>query len=211
MALGCHSGGERQRTPVHEGPRITLHRSCSRPVIPGPGLPCTTFVSILAIMMKRRDDALDIEAHISSLPPDFYTKLEPQEMENYTSRYHIKDMMECAKQAQIFLLGIGDLKNKTYDRIQEQIGININKDEFVSESNYIPICKDGTQNKEVEDKLIAIKIDDFRQIAQQQDRYVIAIAGGEHTREAIEAALAKPYFNVFVTDEKIARYLLERR
>ena len=127
-----------------------------------------TIVSILAIMMKRRDDTLDIEAHISSLPPDFYTKLEPKEMESYSSRYHIKDMMECAKQSKIFLLGIGDLKNKTYDRIQEQIGININKDEFISESNYIPICKDGTQNKEVEDKLIAIKLDDFRQIASNK-------------------------------------------
>ena len=50
-----------------------------------------------------------------------------------------------------------------------------------------------------------------RQIARQQDRYVIAIAGGEHKREAIEAALAKPYFNVLVTDERIARYLLDGR
>jgi DNA-binding transcriptional regulator LsrR (DeoR family) len=101
------------------------------------------------------------------------------------------------------------MKNKTYDRIQEQIGININKDEFISESNYIPIRKDGTQNKKVEDKLIAIKLDDFRNIAKQQDHYVIAIAGGEDKREAIEAALANPYFNVLVTDEKIARYLLD--
>jgi deoxyribonucleoside regulator len=170
-----------------------------------------TIVSILAIMMKRRDDTLDIEAHISSLPPDFYTKLEPKEMESYSSRYHIKDMMACAKQSKIFLLGIGDLKNKTYDRIQEQIGIDIDKDQFVSESNYIPIRKDGTQHKEVEEKLIAIKLDDFRQIAKQQDRYVVAIAGGEHKREAVEAALAKPYFNVLVTDEKIARYLLDGR
>ena len=168
-----------------------------------------TIVSILAIMMKRRDDALDIEAHISSLPPDFYTKLESKETESYSSRYHIKDMMECAKQSNIFLLGIGDLKNKTYDRIQEQIGINIDKDKFVSESNYIPICKSGDQHREVEDKLIAIKLDDFREIARQQNRYVVAIAGGEHKREAIEAALAKPYFNVLVTDERIARYLLE--
>jgi DNA-binding transcriptional regulator LsrR (DeoR family) len=162
-------------------------------------------------MMKRRDDALDIEAHISSLPPDFYTKLASQEMESYSSRYHIKDMMECAKQSHIFLLGIGDLKNKTYERIQEQIGIHIDKNTFVSESNYIPICKSGNQHKEVEDKLIAIKLDDFREIARQQDRYVIAIAGGEHKREAIEAALVKPYFNVLVTDERIARYLLEGR
>ena len=71
--------------------------------------------------------------------------------------------------------------------------------------------KDGTQHKEVEEKLIAIKLDDFRQMAKQHDRYVIAIAGGEHKREAIEAALAKPYFNVLVTDERIARYLLDRR
>jgi DNA-binding transcriptional regulator LsrR (DeoR family) len=170
-----------------------------------------TIVSILAIMMKRRDDTLDIEAHIPSLPPDFYTKLAPEEMESYSSRYHIKDMMEYAKQSKIFLLGIGDLKNKTYDRIQEQLGIHINKDKFVSESNYIPICKDGTQHKEIEDKLIAIKIDDFRRIAKQQDCYVVAIAGGEHKREAIEAALAKPYFNVLVTDERVARYLLDRR
>ena len=170
-----------------------------------------TIVSLLALMMKRRDDALDVEAHIPSLPPDFYTQLEPQEMENYSSRYHIKDMMECAKQSKIFLLGIGNLHNKTYDRIQKQIGININKDEFVSESNYIPIRKDGIQSKEVEEKIIAIKIDDFRQIAKQQGRYVIAIAGGEQKREAIEAALVKPYFNVLVTDEKIARYLLDGR
>src|SRR5919197_6651096 len=136
-----------------------------------------TIVSILAIMMKRRDETLDIEAHISSLPPDFYTKLEPQEMESYSSRYHIRDMMECAKQSKIFLLGIGDLKNKTYDRIQEQIGININKGKFISESNYIPISKDGTQYKEVEEKLIAIKLDDFRQIANHPDRYIIPIAG----------------------------------
>ena len=170
-----------------------------------------TIVSILAIMMKRRDDTLDIEAHISSLPPDFYTKLEPQEMESYSSRYRIKDMMECAKQSKIFLLGIGDLKNKTYDRIQEQIGITINKDVFISESNYIPVGKDGNQHRGVEKKLIAIKLDYFRQMAKQHDRYVIAIAGGEHKREAIEAALAKPYFNVLVTDERIARYLLDRR
>jgi len=170
-----------------------------------------TIVSILAIMMKRRDDALDIEAHIPNLPPDFYTQLAPKEMENYSSRYHIKDMIESAKQSKIFLLGIGNLQNKTYDRIQEQIGISINKDEFISESNYIPIRKDGIQNKEVEDKIIAIKIDDFRQMAKQPDRYVIAIAGGEQKREAIEAALVKPYFNVLVTDEKIARYLLDGR
>jgi len=120
-------------------------------------------------------------------------------------------MMEYAKQSKIFLVGIGNLQNKTYDRIQEQIGVSINKDEFISESNYIPIRQDGTQSKEVEDKLIAIKIDDFRQIAQQQDRYVIAVAGGEHKGEAIAAALARPYFNVLVTDEKIARYLLDGR
>jgi DNA-binding transcriptional regulator LsrR (DeoR family) len=40
---------------------------------------------------------------------------------------------------------------------------------------------------------------------------VIAIAGGEHKREAIEAALVKPYFNVLVTDERIARHLLDKR
>src|SRR5205823_8399181 len=100
---------------------------------------------------------------------------------------------------------------KNNNIIKKQIDININKDEFISEINYIPICKDGKQNKEVEDKLIAIKIDDFRQIAKQQDCYVIAIAGGEHKRGAVEAALAKPYFNILVTDEKIARYLLDGR
>lgn len=168
-----------------------------------------TIVSILAIMMKRRDDALNVEAHIPNLPPDFYTKLSPKEMESYSSRYSIKDVMECAKQSRIFLLGIGDLKNKTYERIQEQLGVSINKDEYIAESNYIPIGKDGTQHREIEDKLIAIKLDDFRKLAKQPDRYVIAIAGGEHKREAIAAALAQPYCNVLVTDEKIARYLLD--
>lgn len=53
MVLCCHLGGERQLTPVHEGPRITLHRSCSHAVIPGPGLPfpvlyrCVLWVCIL--------------------------------------------------------------------------------------------------------------------------------------------------------------------
>jgi len=165
----------------------------------------------LYIMMTRGDYAFKIEAHMPSLPPDFYTKLEPQERENYSTRYCIKDMMECAKQSKIFLLGIGELKNETYDGIQKQIGVNVDKDAFVAESNYIPINKDGIPNNEVEEKIIAIKIDDFREIAKRSDRYVVAVAGGEHKKEAIEATLAKPYFNVLVTDEKIARYLLDGR
>src|SRR5215510_8736183 len=46
MVLRCHLGQERQRTPIHEGPRITLYGAGSHVVIPGPGLPFPAFYSV---------------------------------------------------------------------------------------------------------------------------------------------------------------------
>jgi hypothetical protein len=60
MALGCHLGKERQRTPMHKGPRITLYCTSSHVVIPGPGLPFPAFYSGLILGMYPALNAIAV-------------------------------------------------------------------------------------------------------------------------------------------------------
>jgi hypothetical protein len=53
---------------MHEGPRITLNRSCSHLVIPGPGLPFPAIVSWPALLtLGAKLLAAGCDAHIATI------------------------------------------------------------------------------------------------------------------------------------------------
>lgn len=161
-----------------------------------------------AMMTKFEDDSPTIEAYTPSLPPNFY-ELDNDDRVKYLNYHGISKIIEYAKQADIFLLGIGNINDVTYHRVEKQIGVVVKEEEFAGEINYIPIRKDGSQHEEFATTLVGITINDFRNIVKQPDRYVIAVAGGKKLL-AIEAALADPICNVLVTDRRIAQGLLEK-
>lgn len=168
-----------------------------------------TLVSVCWVMMKRyKDDFPNIEGYVPNLPPDFY-KRDFKEKQEYLEYHGINGIIDRAKEAHVFLLGIGTITNETYRGIKKEIGVYVDEEKFCMESNFIPMTEDGTQHEDFAKNLVGINIEDFRDIMKRTDRYVIAVAGGDKFA-AIEAALQMPYFNVLVTDRGVARYLLDK-
>ena len=71
MVLCCHLDQEMQRTPMHEGPRITLHRACSHLVIPGPGLPLPALYAMYILCISPQRGLL-YESHVKFLFCEFF-------------------------------------------------------------------------------------------------------------------------------------------
>jgi len=147
---------------------------------------------------------------VPNLPPDFYT-LGFEERQKYLEYHGINKIIEHAKDAHIFLLGIGTINNQTYRGIRRGINVCVDEKRFFVESNFIPINRNGDQHTEFAKNLVGINIEDFRTIIKQKNKYVIAVAGGKEKLETIAIALKKPYFNVLVTDRGVARYLLDKQ
>lgn len=169
--------------------------------------PSALVAAFTFLLMNHFKSVFPIEGHIPSLPPQFYRQPERQR-QAYVKKYQLSSLLTCMKESDIFLLGIGMTTNINFERIEQQIGIPIDRDEFPAESNNIPIRRDGTQHDEIARALLGINIEELRHTSRQPGRIVMAVAGGPRKKEAIAAAVANPYFNTLITDEENAQNLL---
>ena len=121
-----------------------------------------------------------------------------------------RNVINKAKDADIFLLGIG-ITDSNYQVIYKDIAdFPFEQNEYFGECNHIPFDGNGVQDGTFARKTFALNIDDFRAIVNNPEdrRSVIAVAGGRLKKQAIRAALVRPFCNVLVTDSEIAQYLL---
>ena len=159
-----------------------------------------------------------VTATLLTLPPDFYGCDETVRKRFLTAFPKIEAAIAKAKQADIFLLRIGALKHdghedRAYDAFLQRLDpmLDLQDEEYGVETFFIPLrADDGKEHATIRDKIIAVKISELRQLAQQPGKQVIVVAGGKSKCRAIKHALENPYFNVLVTDEDVAEFLVEQ-
>ena len=59
---------------------------------------------------------------------------------------------------------------------------------------------------ELDSRTVAVELSEFKKA-----KYAIAVAGGDEKKDVIHAGLKGGYFNVLITDEVVAEYLLENQ
>jgi DNA-binding transcriptional regulator LsrR (DeoR family) len=169
--------------------------------------PHSIITNFAATIAKEYNGDIHITPYTNYLPEGFYGEDLNKKEEKDLALARINK----AKDSDIILFGIGIVKdNEILSYVNRHIA-HRSEDalaQFVAESNYIPIDKYGNQDEVISSNTVAINIDDLRKLSKDKDRQVIAIAGGPLKKEAIQAALIRPFFNVFVTDSEIARHIL---
>ena len=86
---------------------------------------------------------------------------------------------------------------------------------MVGEINYQPFDVDGNlvdhpELRVLMRRMLAVDGDRLRELSRQDDRTVIAVAGGKGKMDAVRGALLGRFCNVLVTDEDIAAAILKR-
>ncbi len=170
-------------------------------------------VATFAIMLTRSLNPYNfpnesIKAVLPSLPAGFYD-LEESAQADLLAHSHIRDRIAQGETADIFLFGIGHLNSYTMQMLKRlDPQIDTDGKDYIAESNFIPFCTNGDQNETIERKLVGLGIEKFRQMLQQPEKHIIAIAGSKAKQSLIHASLAKPYYNILVISDEVADYLL---
>jgi DNA-binding transcriptional regulator LsrR (DeoR family) len=170
-------------------------------------------VAYQCVLMSQRYTTLNVKGKFYNVPPGYYSVVREKSASDAIKEImHLySKTMEEARGADIFLIGIGTTRDEKYRQVFNTVYKDHgDMDEYVAESNYIPINIAGSQYPEVEKYFVAVNIDKLRSIIDKEDKYVIAIAGGKEKKKALEAATANPYFNILVTDMEIAKHLMEK-
>lgn len=178
--------------------------------------------TLLAYFGTRLQEIIDpygidgrVKAKLLTLPPGFYSLNEDKR--NYIiEEFKIREVIEESKNSDIFLVGIGSIKDNInqgmtpYYRMLTRLDTSLcNKlHKYKAESHFIPIDSNGEEHKEIVEKILAVTINDLRDIMKKPNKTIIAVAGGDNKKEAIMDAMANPYFNIFITDDPVADYLL---
>jgi len=147
--------------------------------------------------------------------------------EEYEKEYlkipEVKKIYEESQNVDIFLVGIGSIELETPGFAQLAYlnkGITpeeLKKKGVVAEINMAPLYENGEpllevgedELKELAKRVIGITLSQLREMAKRDDKWVIAVAGGEEKIQAIKAALKGKYFNVLITDSFVARELVK--
>lgn len=122
----------------------------------------------------------------------------------------IKETMDLARQADIVLCSVGVFKSDSLmiqaDYFDTQEVNHLNQLGAVGDicSRMIGITGNICW-PDLDRRTVAIELEDLKKTKQS-----IAIAGGEEKRDVIYAGLKGGYFNVLITDEGVAEYLLEK-
>jgi len=157
-------------------------------------------------IIQRISENFNARSYLLLLPAIVDSVLVKQAM---ISDKKIKETIDIARQADILLCSVGVFKSDS---------LMIQADYFDSqEVNYLnqlgaigDICSRMIDSAgdicwpELDERTVAIEMDDLK-----KTKYSIAIAGGEEKRDVIHAGLKGSYFNVLITDEGVAEYLLE--
>ena len=125
-------------------------------------------------------------------------------------------ILDCAAQADIFVLAIGTLDEPTYPTILNTLGLDVGQIDGCNgdsaEFVYVPL-REGALKRTVEERLVRVGLPDFARAAHDSNRWVIGIAGGKKKVRAMCEVLSAspPVLNALVTDSSVAEGWLQER
>lgn len=141
------------------------------------------------------------------LAPQYVTS--PEAKEVFLNEKSIKEIFNLAKHADIAVVGIGTLDHnsalinaelipfKEFQRLQEKGGTGEILSHVVDKNGHL--IKD-----QFERHLISLDLEDFKKIPIR-----VGVAYGIDKKDAILGVLRGGYINVLITDEQVAKYLIE--
>jgi DNA-binding transcriptional regulator LsrR (DeoR family) len=156
-----------------------------------------------------------ISGHAFQLPAGFYEK--PADMRNeFKQAWGLNAFIEDILNADIFVLGAGNLTNSSYGRISKQLHIEgyVDKvkkgDSGIVQILYAPLRENGLPDKEVSDKIVGVTVEDMQNIARDHTKRVILVAGGSEKIKAMQRVIRFPCYNVLVTDVGVAAEAIQQ-
>lgn len=149
------------------------------------------------------------------LQADFYNVWGPtiaeseESAQQFRSEPWIKEVLEMAAQAELMLLGIGALRTSA-TLFQELNYLSEDEINFLEQQGAVGDTlgqffdiNGNLVDSKLRDRMISVPLDDLRNRSG-----TIGIGGGEHKYKGILGALRGRFLRVLITDEKIARKLL---
>jgi DNA-binding transcriptional regulator LsrR (DeoR family) len=156
-----------------------------------------------------------ISGHAFQLPAGFYgkaTELREEFKEAWGLNAFVRDILS----ADIFVLGAGNLTNKSYGRISEQLAIESYVDKLTKDDSgvvqilYAPLRENGQPDKDISDKIVGVTVEDMQKIARNGKQRVILVAGGSEKIKALQRVIQFPCYNVLVTDVGVAAEAIQQ-
>ncbi len=130
----------------------------------------------------------------------------------------VRRIFESAQSVDIALVGIGQIAEETpgFCSLAESYGVSVKRLRqlgVVGEINYQPFDTDGhlvdrPELRVLMNRILSVDSARLQALSRQEDRYVIAVAGGRGKTDAVRGALRGRFMNVLVTDEDTADALL---
>ena len=117
--------------------------------------------------------------------------------------------MDLIRHADIMLCSVGVFKSDSLmikaDYLNSKEVKHLNRLHAVGDICSRMIDKNGEICwPELDARTVAVELNDLKQA-----KYTIAVAGGEEKKEVLLAGLKGGYFNVLITDEGVAEYLMD--
>ena len=180
-------------------------------------MPGLTANVLVGMMSTKYPDA--VAFNLPSIPVTSRQEYEKQLAANPGLMKIYKDIWEV----DIMLLAIGHLavdKPGFMALAQQELGLSaaqLAAKGVVAEINHTPINAQGEPLTDTKDKelaaltrrVVGVGALDLRKRAAQENRFLVAVAGGLEKTEAIRACLKGRYFNVLITDAYVAEALVE--
>src|SRR5436190_21779532 len=131
----------------------------------------------------------------------------------------VRKIYEAARSVDMVLVGIGQIAEQTpgFCSLAETYGVSVRRLRelgVVGEINYQPFDVEGhlvdhPELRVLMRRMLAVDGDRLRELSRQEDRTVIAVAGGKAKVTAVRGALLGRFCNVLVTDEDVAAAVLK--
>src|SRR5947209_19036934 len=131
----------------------------------------------------------------------------------------VRKIYEAARSVDMVLVGIGQIAEQTpgFCSLAETYGVSVRRLRelgVVGEINYQPFDAGGRivdrpELRVLMRRMLAVDGDRLRELSRQDDRTVIAVAGGKGKADAVRGALRGRFCNVIVTDEDVASAVLK--
>src|SRR3989441_3866648 len=132
----------------------------------------------------------------------------------------VRKIYEAARSVDMVLVGIGQIAEQTpgFCSLAETYGVSVRRLRelgVVGEINYQPFDVEGhlvdhPELRVLMRRMLAVDGDRLRELSRQEDRTVIAVAGGKAKVTAVRGALLGRFCNVLVTDEDVAAAVLKK-
>ena len=180
-------------------------------------MPGLTSNSLVGMMSTKYPDA--IAYNLPSMPVTSRAEYEKQIKANPELQKIYQDIWNV----DIMLLAIGHLAvDKPGFMALAQQELNLSAEQLaakgvVAEINHTPINAQGEalidkKDKDLgalTDRIIGIMAPELREKAAEENKYVVAVAGGLEKTEALRACLKGKFFNVLITDAYVAEALVK--